>query len=97
MPLPIGRKPEGSKVDRMIAHSAKIEAGHVLLPVEAPWRNEFLLELLAFPSGKHDDQVDSVSQFLGWAALRLWDHRIAAPIQVGRGPRFDEDCAPYHW
>jgi hypothetical protein len=68
-----------------------------LLPAEPPWRNEFLLELLAFPNSKHDDQVDSVSQFLGWAALRLWDHQIAAPIQVGRGPRFDEDCAPYHW
>jgi hypothetical protein len=25
-------------------------------------------ELLAFPSGKHDDQVDSVSQFLNWTA-----------------------------
>jgi predicted phage terminase large subunit-like protein len=97
MPLPIGRKPDGSKVERMVAQSAKIEAGHVLLPAEAPWRNELLLELLAFPNGKHDDQVDSVSQFLGWAALRLWDHSIPAPIQVGRGPRFDEDCAPYHW
>jgi phage terminase large subunit-like protein len=29
-----------------------------------------LLELLAFPNGRHDDQVDSVSQFLKWAAVR---------------------------
>ena len=27
----------------------------------------FLDELLAFPRGRHDDQVDSVSQFLKWA------------------------------
>ena len=29
MVRPIGRKPEGSKADRMLAQSAKIEAGHV--------------------------------------------------------------------
>jgi predicted phage terminase large subunit-like protein len=37
MPRPIGRKPEGSKVDRMVAQSAKIEAGHIHLPKEADW------------------------------------------------------------
>jgi predicted phage terminase large subunit-like protein len=68
MTRPIGRKPEGSKVDRMVAQSAKIEAGHVLLPKEADWLDTFLHELLAFPSGQHDDQVDSVSQFLKWAS-----------------------------
>ena len=70
MPRPIGQKPEGSKADRMVAQSAKIEAGHVHLPREADWLDTFLLELLAFPNGRHDDQVDSVSQFLKWAALR---------------------------
>ena len=68
MTRPIGQNPEGSKVERMAAQSAKIEAGHVHLPREAEWLDCFLLELLAFPRGKHDDQVDSVSQFLNWAA-----------------------------
>ncbi len=63
---PIGVKPEGSKVDRMAAQSAKIEAGHVYLPKSAAWLGEFLTELLSFPNGRHDDQVDSVSQFLRW-------------------------------
>src|SRR5262245_22886320 len=70
MPYPIGQKPEGSKTDRMVAQSSKIEAGHVHLPKEADWLDGFLLELLAFPNGRHDDQVDSVSQFLNWAAKR---------------------------
>ena len=52
----------------MVAQSAKIEAGHVLLPKEADWLDTFLHELLAFPTGRHDDQVDSVSQFLKWAS-----------------------------
>src|SRR2546427_6049094 len=36
MTRPIGVKPEGSKVDRMAAQSAKIEAGHVPPPHNAP-------------------------------------------------------------
>ena len=63
---PIGVKPEGGKLERMAAQSAKIEAGQVHLPKDAPWLGEFLSELLAFPRGRHDDQVDSVSQFLFW-------------------------------
>jgi predicted phage terminase large subunit-like protein len=70
MVRPLGQKPEGSKADRMVAQSAKIEAGHVLLPREADWLDTFLHELLAFPHGRHDDQVDSVSQFLKWTSLR---------------------------
>ena len=70
MPRPLGRKPEGSKAERMVAQSAKIEAGHVYLPRAARWLDTFMLELLAFPNGRHDDQVDSVSQFLNWAALQ---------------------------
>jgi predicted phage terminase large subunit-like protein len=63
-PIPI--KPEGSKVERMVAQSAKIENGHVYLPKDAPWLGTFLLELLGFPNGANDDQVDSVSQLLFW-------------------------------
>lgn len=61
---PIGVKPLGDKRDRMGSVSHKIEAGLVLLPREAPWLADFMTELLAFPNGRHDDQVDSVSQAL---------------------------------
>ena len=47
----------------MAAQSATIEAGHVHLPKSNDWLG-FLHELLAFPYGQHDGQVDSVSQFL---------------------------------
>ena len=66
-PNPIGIVPQGDKLTRMVAKSARIEAGHVVLPRDAPWLDVFLNEMLAFPSGRHDDQVDSVSQFLKWA------------------------------
>lgn len=69
-PNPIGIDPKGDKVTRMEAETARIEAGHVVLPRDAPWLDQFLAELLAFPNGRHDDQVDSVSQFLHWAWQR---------------------------
>src|ERR1019366_7470519 len=66
MSLPIGIKPVGSKLDRMMAQSAKFESGSVYLPKEAPWLADFQTELLGFPHTRHDDQVDSVAQFLFW-------------------------------
>ena len=48
----------------MEAQCARFEAGQVYLPREAPWLSEFLHEILAFPNARHDDQIDSVSQFL---------------------------------
>src|SRR5215471_9911745 len=42
MTRPIGVKPDGSKVERMVAQSAKIEAGHVHLPKQADWLDSFL-------------------------------------------------------
>ena len=41
--------------------------GFAKLPREASWMDEFRHELVSFPGGRHDDQVDSVSQFLNWA------------------------------
>jgi predicted phage terminase large subunit-like protein len=67
---PIACMPETDKVTRMSAQSAKIEAGLVHLPERAPWLADFLSELMAFPASRHDDQVDSVSQFLSWTDQR---------------------------
>ncbi len=59
--------PEADKVTRMSNQSPQIEAGQVILPEAAPWLDELKAEILAFPNGRFDDQVDSLSQFLGWA------------------------------
>jgi predicted phage terminase large subunit-like protein len=64
---PIAFKPVGDKITRMSNQSATIESGKVFLPENASWLDDFKSELLAFPNGRHDDQVDSVSQFLTWA------------------------------
>jgi predicted phage terminase large subunit-like protein len=82
LPRPIGQKPEGSKADRMVAQSAKIEAGQVFLPRESPWLDTFLREILAFPNGRYDDQVDSLVQFLNWAARKKY-RDDAMPLGLG--------------
>jgi predicted phage terminase large subunit-like protein len=50
------------KVARTQAVTPLIEAGKVFLPESAPWLADFLDELAAFPTGVHDDVVDSVTQ-----------------------------------
>jgi predicted phage terminase large subunit-like protein len=62
--------PETDKVVRMSTCSAKIEDGSVLLPKDAHWMDDFKMELLAFPNGKHDDQVDAMSQLINWTRKR---------------------------
>jgi predicted phage terminase large subunit-like protein len=66
----IGIKPEGSKKDRVFGVSGCIESGQVFLPEEAIWLDVFLDEILGFPNSKHDDQADSMSQFLNWVRTR---------------------------
>jgi phage terminase large subunit-like protein len=48
-----------------------IEAGRVYLPVEAPWLDELINELIVFPNGRHDDQSDALSQALQWLKQRF--------------------------
>jgi len=65
--LPI--KVDSDKISRVNAVSPLIEAGKVLLPEYAPWLHDYIEELSSFPTGEHDDQVDSTTQFLSWATL----------------------------
>jgi len=62
----IGRRAANDKKTRMNGETAKLEAGSLILPKAAPWLDEFMMEFLAFPGGKHDDQIDALSQFLLW-------------------------------
>lgn len=58
--------PRGGKVARVHAVSPMIEAGHVFVPERGPWVEDYLDQWTAFPTGRHDDMVDSSSQALSW-------------------------------
>ena len=59
-------KPEGDKVMRLNAQTGAMEGGFVHLPREAHWLADYLHELVTFPRGRYDDQVDSTAQALAW-------------------------------
>ena len=59
-------QPTMDKIMRMHAQTTAIENGFVYIPETAPWLAEYLHEMIVFPNGKHDDQVDSTAQFLDW-------------------------------
>lgn len=82
--------PTNSKVERLIGQLGQIEDGRAVLPNDAPWLDAFLHELRAFPNGKHDDQVDSMTQFLEFAMSRhAWvntdyDPKTGRPLRINR-------------
>lgn len=57
-------KPKGDKIMRLNSVTGPIEAGQVFVPTQAPWLDEYFYELMMFPAGRYDDQVDSTSQAL---------------------------------
>lgn len=58
--------PKDDKICRFAAISAMIEAGKVYLPQNSSWLAAFEAQISAFPKGKHDDMVDSFTQYLAW-------------------------------
>lgn len=54
---------KGSKDFRFDAAAPWITAGKVLFPTTSPWIHDFINELVAFPNGSNDDQVDAFAQY----------------------------------
>jgi predicted phage terminase large subunit-like protein len=67
-------EPNTDKRQRLIAQCDLFAGGSVRLPESAPWLEDFTAELLAFP-GRHDDQVDALTQGLAWGR-EIWSHRL---------------------
>ncbi|MGA9390324.1 MAG: phage terminase large subunit [Candidatus Sulfotelmatobacter sp.] len=59
-------KVDQDKLARAEAITPLIEAGRVFLPESVPWLNDYVDELAAFPTGVHDDAVDSTTQALNY-------------------------------
>ena len=80
----LGIDPEGGKEARAAATEPFVKAGNVILPDDAlgrTWLPGFLSELDEFPSGRHDDQVDALTQ----AVIAVWVSRVvrlSTPVLV---------------
>lgn len=60
--IPVRELPrDKDKIARALAATPALEAGSVWLPKSVPWLEDLESELLSFPNGAHDDQVDALS------------------------------------
>jgi predicted phage terminase large subunit-like protein len=66
-------RPQYDKKIRMAMQAGKLRDGTLLLPGQAVWLAELEAELFAFPRGRHDDQVDSLSQGLTYEPANDFD------------------------
>jgi predicted phage terminase large subunit-like protein len=62
----IGIKQKIDKITRFAAVVGLFQSGVVKIPKHSTWVKPFIKELTEFPHSKHDDIVDSVTQFLGY-------------------------------
>tara|TARA_Y100000310_G_scaffold111632_1_gene110027 strand:+ start:951 stop:2300 length:1350 start_codon:yes stop_codon:yes gene_type:complete len=74
VPIKIG--PRESKVNRVNAISAQIQAGNVRLPHGEIWAEEVIEEFASFPVGRHDDIVDSCSQAINYLVSGLGSYWV---------------------
>lgn len=95
---PVSWPPTGmrqlDKAERLIAQTGQIEEGRVWLPAQLEGLSAFMSELRAFPAGRYDDQVDSLTQMLEWTFWR-WRRlqeqrsergRLIEPVRGKRPP-----------
>ncbi len=93
------RQPRFDKEARFLAQSARFEGRQVHVPQDAPWLADWMSEILAFPNGRNDDQVDATSQALDYlttqtAHIRRAEvgqerlQRKARPKRLPRPPGF---------
>ena len=76
-------KPEADKYTRAIPAAARYESGMVYHREGAHWLNDLEAELLAFPNGAHDDQVDVISYAVymqSWGYLKEKKQRSRALV-----------------
>lgn len=60
-------EPVRDKISRLNEVIGLFEAGKIFLPEGASWMSAYVEELLMFPHGAHDDQVDATTQLLSHA------------------------------
>ena len=79
--------PDKDKVSRVYAASPMLESGRVWLPSNKRWADELMEELITFPHGRHDDQVD---------ALVMAVHYMKESWRLGHpdDPNWEDDVNP---
>ena len=79
--------PDKDKVTRVFSASPMLESGRVWLPRGKDWSKELYDELILFPYGRHDDQVDALTMAVHYVK-ESW--RLEHP----EDPHWEDDVNP---
>jgi predicted phage terminase large subunit-like protein len=81
--LPIRElRADKDKITRALPAAARMEGGGVYWRSGAQWIGELEAELVAFPHGRHDDQVDA----LAYAVEQVTTGAVGSPAKIDRAP-----------
>ena len=87
-------KADKDKVSRALPASVWMENGKVWFPHDVSWLADLESELLSFPHGAHDDQVDAMAYAVAFASNHnLWLSKKSAdlpPNSIGKLLGYDE-------
>jgi predicted phage terminase large subunit-like protein len=81
------------KVTRALAATSRVKAGRVWFPGQADWLDEWCDELAAFPSGSHDDQVDTLSYAARVVSAHWLPQEAAEQVDARRAAASAEEGA----
>ena len=73
-------RPTLEKAVRLSTVTGLLETGQVRFPVRAPWWSDYLTELITFPRGRYDDQVDSTPRPSNGSAIPTGSRRCSRSI-----------------
>lgn len=68
------------KETRLLSTVGLFESGRVYFPKNQHWLADLEAELFTFPHSSHDDQVDSITQFLGWIKNHNLETRVLSRL-----------------
>lgn len=90
----------GDKSIRAQSMRGRMALEGLYVPTQASWFADFRSELLSFPAGKHDDQVDAIG-LIGQLLDRIQPGVHARPIEKPRRDKWDkafnEDASNVNW
>lgn len=79
----------GDKAVRAQSIRGRMSLEGLYVPIDAPWYPELRAELLSFPAGKHDDQVDALG-LVGQLLDKMIHGRPLRPVEKPRRDKWDK-------
>lgn len=82
---PFDTRADGDKITRAIPYAHMVKGRRVWLPAGAAWLDEWIGEHADFPTGSHDDQVDT-GAYAARLAVGEWNPAADTPATRGASP-----------